>query len=279
MLNFYVLGSVAIGDDQHHHAAPRGISSVIFAMLLLRFNQPIQPRELVASLWPGSPPASAGANVRQYISRLRRFLRGHAQQDASRLQLTYGGYLLQLRRDELDLTRFEDLADAGRRAFDRGDLRAASRHLGAAVGQWRGDLCQGLHLGPEYEASFRYWEERRVETGRLLLRTRLALGECDRAIAEIQPLVAADPFREDLWALLMVALHRSNRRGEALEVYRAVRRRFTAELGIEPSSRLQLLHSSLLRDEEPVGGTDLRDPTGGLVDPGANQVVPVQPGA
>lgn len=248
-MDFYVLGALGVGDGVHRAVAPRGMPSTVFAMLLLRFNQPVKPGALIAALWSDSQPVSASANLRQYISRIRKFLHGFSPHAASRLQLTYGGYLLQLQRHELDLARFEDLAEAGRQAFDRGDFPAASQHLESAMRLWRGEICQGAAFDPAFEATLRYWEERRFEASRLLLQTRLSLGQYERAIAEIQPLVASDPFCEELWATLMVALYRSHRRGEALEVFRSAHRRFVSELGIEPSARLQHLHQSMLKDD------------------------------
>ena len=44
----------------------------------------------------------------------------------------------------------------------------------------------------------------------------------------------------------MLALYRSGRQAEALEVYRETRRVLVEEVGIEPSVELQRLHSAVL---------------------------------
>jgi DNA-binding SARP family transcriptional activator len=254
-MKFYVLGAVGIGDGTHRITAPRGLTGTALAILLLNHNQPVQPEVLAASLWPNSLPASAGANVRQYMSNLRKLLRGCSPGDESRLQLTNGGYLLEARRYELDLTCFADLADAGQRAYDSRDFRTARWRLENAAHLWQGDICQGAVLGPALEVTVRYWEERRFAVSRLLLQTRLQLGEYGQAIAEIHPLVAHDPFCEDLWATLMLALYHSQRRGDALKAFRTARRHFVSELGIEPSKRLQYLHQSILKDDDLPGNS------------------------
>ena len=47
----------------------------------------------------------------------------------------------------------------------------------------------------------------------------------------------------------MLALYRSGRQAEALEVYQDARARFVEELGIEPGPELRQLQSEILRQE------------------------------
>ena len=48
----------------------------------------------------------------------------------------------------------------------------------------------------------------------------------------------------------MVALYRSGRQADALEVYRRTRARLVDELGIEPGEELQELHRAILRHDD-----------------------------
>src|SRR5207247_8032769 len=52
-----------------------------------------------------------------------------------------------------------------------------------------------------------------------------------------------------LRAQLMLALYRSGRQAEALEVYRQARRTLLDELGLEPGRRLQELERAILRQD------------------------------
>ncbi len=62
----------------------------------------------------------------------------------------------------------------------------------------------------------------------------LELGRHQLMTAQLAGLVAQHPYREGLRAQLMLALYRSGRQAEALEVYRSGARVLAEELGIEP---------------------------------------------
>ena len=248
-MHFYVLGALGVGDGARRVSSPRGLASTLFAILLTRANQPVEHETLIHALWSDSQPASASANLRQHVSRLRRFLHDFSPQFASRLRPTSGGYLLEVRPGELDLVRFDDSVRAGRRAFERQDFAAARDHLERGLLLWGGEICQGAKRDQEFETWARYWQERRLEASRLLVQSRINLGDFDHAVAEVPRLIVAEPFCEDLWAALMLALYRSHRRVGALETFRTARRQFVEELGIEPSSDLHDLHQLILRDD------------------------------
>ena len=77
----------------------------------------------------------------------------------------------------------------------------------------------------------------------------LALGEHGELIGELERFVH-EPLRERLRAQLMLALYRSGRQVEALELYRETRRVWSEELGIEPGAALRDLEAAILRQDE-----------------------------
>ena len=79
----------------------------------------------------------------------------------------------------------------------------------------------------------------------------LALGRHADVVAELESLAAEHPLRERIRSQLMLALYRSGRQAEALEVYRDTRRVLVDELGIEPGKELRELEDAILR-QDPV---------------------------
>src|SRR6266540_3257404 len=65
-------------------------------------------------------------------------------------------------------------------------------------------------------------------------------------IGELKALVTIHPLHEWLYSRLMLALHMSGRRFEALEVYQSLRRGLREEFGLDPSTELQQMQRALL---------------------------------
>ncbi|TCC44794.1 hypothetical protein E0H73_45320 [Kribbella pittospori] len=82
----------------------------------------------------------------------------------------------------------------------------------------------------------------------------LVLGRHHEVAADLEPLVANAPTLESLAGLLMVALYRSGRQADALDVYTRTREALDDELGLEPSVSLRSLHERVLRQDESLGG-------------------------
>ena len=99
----------------------------------------------------------------------------------------------------------------------------------------------------------------------------LELGRHAQLVGELEALVAEHPYQERAAALLMLALYRSGRQAEALDVYRAVRTRLDVELGLQPGQELRELEAAILRQDDALAAPiTVREP--GLAEP-----VPAEP--
>src|SRR5262249_40048253 len=67
--------------------------------------------------------------------------------------------------------------------------------------------------------------------------------------SELMQQVADHPLRERLRGQLMLALYRSGRQVEALEVYRNARAELIDQLGIEPGDELRRLENAILAND------------------------------
>ncbi|MFD5547699.1 BTAD domain-containing putative transcriptional regulator [Streptomyces goshikiensis] len=211
--------ALALGPNQQR---------ALLAVLLLRAGRPVPVPELCDALWGERPPARAVGTVRTYASRLRALFEPDrpARAPARILVFASGGYALRLPRPAVDIDEFErGLIDAAR-LRTAGAVRQAHRTRERALALWMGCPLAGLP-GPHAEA-------RRDRLTGLWLTAReahfhdaleLGLDRETPAVPALRAFAAEHPLREGAQELLMRALHRAGRTGEALAVYEAPARR------------------------------------------------------
>ncbi|MGI5338530.1 BTAD domain-containing putative transcriptional regulator [Streptomyces sp. CA-181903] len=220
----------------------------LLAALLLRDGRSATPAELVGDLWGAHPPPSAVTALRTHASGLRKVL-GRT----SVLLSDSGGYSLPVRRGLVDLHRAEEAAAAARRAGRAGKPAEARELFTAALSAWTGETLAGVP-GPYAAAQRARLEEWRLTLLESRLELDVAAGRCADTVSELTLLVAEHPYRERFRELLMLALHRSGRRCEALAVFTDARRLLVGELGVEPGPGLtELRRRVLAAGPEPAG--------------------------
>ena len=74
----------------------------------------------------------------------------------------------------------------------------------------------------------------------------LADGRHRAVIAELRELTARHFLRERFWEQLMLALHRSGRRADALDAYRRLDQRLAGDIGVAPGPAARELHRRVL---------------------------------
>lgn len=248
-MKFRLLGPTEIRHDDQWIPPGGPRARALISALLLRANRTADAQWLMRVMWPTGEPASADANLRQYVAKIRQVLHSYSLDDVAQLRSATPGYRFEVARDELDLTLFQDLTMLGRQALAAQDLPAARGYLARAVGLWQGELCENLPACGELLAERAYWEELRLLASQSLLTARLGLGEHGEATAELRRLTAEHPLREEFTGMLMLSLYRCHRRSDALEVFTRTRTVLVDELGIEPGPYLQGLHQAILSDD------------------------------
>lgn len=250
MIEFRLLGPLEawIGDRQV--LLPPGKPRALLARLLLDANRVVPLDVLLEALWGTLPPASARKILQAHVSHLRRAL------GAGTIETRAPGYAIRIAPSELDLHRFEQV---GRAAVAETVPTRRVALLGEALDLWRGPALVEFRHEPFAHAAARELAELRLRTLEQRIETELQLGEHHLVLAELERLVAAEPLRETLRALLMLALYRCGRQAEALDQYRQVRRLLADELGLEPGAPLQALERSILRHEARL---EIAHPTG-----------------
>ncbi|MFF4521755.1 BTAD domain-containing putative transcriptional regulator [Streptomyces bluensis] len=209
----------------------------LLTVLALRPGRTVPVTVLVDEVWDGDPPADASGAVQALVGRLRRALGADAVASAD------GGYRLVAGADDIDLHRFERLADEGARALADGDAAKAAVLLDDALALWRGPALADL---PDRTAAAARWEARRLDARRARLTAALALGQAERHLPELTALCDAHPLDEPLQALRLRALRDAGRTAQALAAYEGVRRLLAERLGADPGAELRALHGELL---------------------------------
>jgi len=243
-LEFRVLGPIEAraGDQEIPLGGVR--QRTVLAVLLLRAEHIVPIERLIDDVWGEEPPPSAGHTLEAYVSRLRGTLTPHGVS----LERRGAGYRLDLGDASLDSRTFERLLDESAEAAAVGEKTRSDELVREALALWRGAPLADIALTGEAAELARLGElhlqalERRIDGD-------LAAGRHPELVGELRALVGAHPYREHLVSQLMVALYRSGRQAEALDVYEQTRRALRDDLGLEPSRELQRLSGQIVRQE------------------------------
>ncbi|UMG91989.1 BTAD domain-containing putative transcriptional regulator [Nocardioides sp. TF02-7] len=199
---------------------------------------------------------------------------------------TAPGYALRVPEDAVDARRFEQtvtrahkrlqpLGTWGSHGLDAAVLEQERAALDGALALWRGTPYAELDGVDAVTAERVRLEELRMVALEDRALAALALGDHAPVAAELEALTAAHPLRERLWSVRAVALARSGRQAEALDVLRRLRDVLDEELGIEPSVAVRDLQTALLRQDPDL---DWRTPPAAAAPP-APPVAPPVPSA
>src|SRR3954470_23177883 len=238
MLEFLVLGPVAVRRDGKPVAIPKGKTAELLMHLALAAGTPVRADRLLDDLWAANP--TNRNTLQQKVARLRRSLG-----DPSLIAGGDDGYQLAIEPDAVDAHRVLRDIDSATALFDEGDHAAASAASAAALALFREDV---LPSAGDWAAA----QRARLEEARMrLLETRFAaqlrLGE--DVIGELEAAVATAPYREGLWELLITALYRGGRQADALAAYQRVRTRLADDFGLEPGPRLKAIERQILAQD------------------------------
>jgi DNA-binding SARP family transcriptional activator/tetratricopeptide (TPR) repeat protein len=218
-----------------------GKQRALLAALLLSAERMVSLDELTDVLWGAAPPPSARVAVQNHVMRLRKALG-----DEARIRTHPRGYEIRLDGGELDVCRFEAHLAAARAAARDGSWETATGQARAGLALWRGEPLADVESDLLAIRDIPRLAELRLQAAEVRLDADVHLGCHAEVIPELQRLAAANPLREHLHGLLMLALYREGRQAEALEVYARVRHIFVDELGTEPGAGLRQLHQQIL---------------------------------
>jgi predicted ATPase/DNA-binding SARP family transcriptional activator len=240
---FHVLGPVRVATASGVVELASGKQTALLACLLIARGEVVSRDRLIDALWAERPPARAANALQVYVHGLRQRLA------PERVEREGPGYRLHVGPGELDAERFELLVARGRSELAGGEADAAASSLREALGLWRGPAFEDVRYESFAQTEIGQLEELRLAALEDRIESDLALGRHGELVPELEALVAEHGSRERLCGQLMLALYRSDRQAEALEVFQRARHAMRDELGIEPGPALQGLQRAILEQD------------------------------
>ena len=137
-LEFRLLGPFEVRRGDEVVAVGGRRQRMVLAILALRPGALLSQDRLIEEIWGESAPSSAVRTLHAYISRLRAVLRSGTPHPADALVRRGPGYLLDVRPDQVDVERFENLVAEATTALSEGRPERAAIVLRRALSLWRG---------------------------------------------------------------------------------------------------------------------------------------------
>ncbi|MDT6987472.1 BTAD domain-containing putative transcriptional regulator [Streptomyces lusitanus] len=252
-MDIEVLGALSVSEHGISVTPTAPKPRQVLALLALHADRVVPVSSLVEELWDDEPPRSARTTLQTYVLQLRELI-GEALAQAGERGVTAkdilvtlpGGYRLNTRGGRVDFREFEKQAGAGYRAMDAEDFAGAARRLREALSLWTGAALADVTAGSRTGLEAKRLDEARLCALDQRIEADLRLGRHRELVSELTVLVNRHRLHESLHGQYMVALHRSGRRGEALNAYQRLRTTLVRELGLEPSATLRRLQRSIL---------------------------------
>jgi DNA-binding SARP family transcriptional activator len=249
-LRIYLTGRIALECngilfDQVAFGGRQG--ALVFARLLMPRGSAVSREDLAALLWNEAPPNAWDTALSAVVSKLRVLL-ARAGLDKSRvIPAALGCYQLNLPADAwLDVEAAFDSLHGAEGMLKRGHHREAwaaaqvAYHiykrpfLPAETGDW-------VVLQREQLATLR------VRACECLAETYIRNGEPAIAVDLARQAVAAQPYRETAFQILMRAHAAAGNRAEALLAFEECRRYISDQLGVAPSADTEQVYLGILR--------------------------------
>lgn len=249
-----VLGPIELDLEGEQIPLTSAKDRALIAHLASCVGHTVSIDDLIDTMWGEAPPRTAAKALQNHVVHLRRLLEPERHGSPRYLLTEPEGYRLTLPAESVDANRFERLVELGRRAYRDGHVTAAAETLHAALALWRGRAYLGLESTAMGSRESRHLAELRLLALEERIAADLDLGLARETVGELEGLLQDEPLRERLWTLLVLALYRSGRQGEALNAFARARRTLVDELGIEPGPELRRLQEQVLAQDQRLTG-------------------------
>jgi DNA-binding SARP family transcriptional activator/tetratricopeptide (TPR) repeat protein len=230
---------VSVDDESRPLNGPR--RKALLAVLALRRGEIVSIDWLVDVVWGDDAPSTGLNTVQSHVSHLRRILGSRAV-----IVSRPPGYVLNLDMGCVDVEVAERLIEQAQRSPDHA-YRCGQLQL--ALDLWDGPALVDVAGLTWLDEQAQRLERLRWHAERMLIDSRLELGEHAALLPQLERLSADHPFDEQVHRHLILALYRSGRQADALAAYAGVRLALNETLGLDPSRELRELETAILQQD------------------------------
>jgi WD40 repeat protein/DNA-binding SARP family transcriptional activator len=232
-------------------ALPGRQPRLALALLVVERQRPVTVEELAENLWPDQRPDTWQTALRGVISRVRGFVVAAGLGPRELVHSHAGTYQLLSPSDlEVDIERAVADADLAGAALAADDATGAADLAARARAVLARPLLPGVE-GPWVEAERRELALALHRALDVLGAARLRLGDHTGAATAAEAAIAADPFRESAYRLLIRSHAAAGDGAAGLRVYDRCRVLLADELGVDPAEETQALYLELLQRPAP----------------------------
>jgi DNA-binding SARP family transcriptional activator len=231
-----------VGGRRVESKLPGKQGKLAFAYLLLNNDRHVERGRLMEALWGGKAPADPETSLSSILSKMRRAIAPIEIEGRGSIRLQPPSDLWVDLEAATEAMHRAESASSTKRFHDAWSPARVTLHIAA-----RGFLT-------DLEAP--WIDEVRARVDELHLRSLECYGEACLAIGGTEidgahrcgrALVAASPYRESGYRILMRAHEASGNPAEALRLYEELRTRLADDLGASPGPQTRHLHEQILR--------------------------------
>ena len=222
---------------------------MIFKFLASSEKKRCHKEMLLSTFWPEDDPEDAIGKLHIAISRLRRSL-ANAEIGNAIVYENDAYNLCPGQQIDTDVSSFDLHYRAGNLYLANGAVDDAVKEFEQALPLYRGSYLAEI-IGEDWPIQERMrLEEQYLHLLSHLSRWHYESGSFQQTIDLCHKLLALDDLREDVYRLLMRALHKTGHRNQALRVYEDLTNLLKKELSVEPMSATQKLMTAIRNESD-----------------------------
>lgn len=253
MIEFRLLGPLELRSEGVVRTVRSHSQAMLLISLLVSEGRQVSADNLIDELWGGGHPTRPANALQAHISRLRRLLDSlEPERTVGRLVSQPTGYQLRVADDEVDGCDFlRRVAALQARAAELPPAQVALEAR-RTLALWRGPVFGGVFGGAICQAGAARYELGRYRALEALFEAELGCGNHAAIVPELSALVTVPSlYQERFCEQLMVALYRSGRQADALDLFHRTWNQLARDSRAQLSGRLKAYVRAIL-EHDPV---------------------------